>query len=179
MAPFQALYGRKPHAIPDFIPGSTDLVTLQESLQLRQEVITLLKRNLKKSRQQMEVQSNKKRRDFTFNTGDLVLLRLQPYRQTTVHRHTSQKLSQRFFGPFKVQERIGSVAYRLDLPLDSKIHPVVHISLLRPYYGDAPNTLFQPLPHTPEHEHGEISQTEADDGKVANGTKDSPTSSQR
>jgi len=35
MAPFQALYGHKPPIIPDFILGSTELVTLQESLQLR------------------------------------------------------------------------------------------------------------------------------------------------
>jgi len=124
----------------------------------------------------MEMQANKKRRDATFNKDDLVLLRLQPYRQTTVHHRHSQKLSQRFLGPFKVLERIGSVAYRVDLPLGSKIHPVVHISLLRPYYGDEPDIHFQPLPHSSEQEHDEISQDEAEDEKEENGMKEPSTS---
>jgi len=96
--------------------------------------MNLLKKNLQKTRKQMELQANKKRRDFTFYKDDLVLLRLQPYRQNTVHRSTSQKLSQRLFGPFKVLEQVGSVAYRLNLPPNSRIPPVVHISLLRPYH---------------------------------------------
>lgn len=100
----------------------------------------------------MELQANKKRRDYTFHEGNLVLLRLQPYRQSTVHRRLSQKLSQRFFGPFKVLERVGSVAYRLDLPPDSKIHPVVHISLLRPFHNEDLPQQLTPLPELSDEE---------------------------
>lgn len=135
MAPFEALYGRQPPTIPDYVPGNTTITTLDESLKNRQEILNRLKANLHSARKSMEKQANKKRRNFTFQIGDQVLLRLQPYRQTTVNRRTSQKLSKRFFGPFKITERVGSVAYRLDLPPESRIHPVVHISMLRPYYG--------------------------------------------
>ena len=47
------------------------------------------------------------------------------------------KLSQRFIGPFKVLERVGTVAYRLALPLSlSGVHAVFHVSMLRKYTSD-------------------------------------------
>jgi hypothetical protein len=48
-----------------------------------------------------------------------------------VASRTNQKLSFRFFGPFKILQRVGKVAYQLDLPDDSRIHPIVHVSQLK------------------------------------------------
>jgi len=94
----------------------------------------------------MELQANKKRRDCSFQPGDLVLLRLQPYRQQTVRHCVSQRLSKRHFGPFLVLHHIGSLAYELELPPSSRIHPVIHISQLRPFYGSDPFAQFVPIP---------------------------------
>ena len=47
------------------------------------------------------------------------------------------KLSLRFIGPFEVLERVGAVAYRLELqPSLSGVHEVFHVSMLRKYTPD-------------------------------------------
>ena len=44
------------------------------------------------------------------------------------------KLSSRYIGPFEVLERVGTVAYRLELPPSlSSVHAVFHVSMLRKY----------------------------------------------
>lgn len=131
MTLFKAFYGRDPLSIPDYTTGSTNEDVLDLNLQKIQNILTQLKSNFEKSKVTMEKQPNTKRVYFTFKVGDLVLLKLQPYRQTTVAKRLSHKFSKRIFGLIPVIKRIDNVAYLLDLPSSSRIHPVVHVSLLR------------------------------------------------
>lgn len=62
-------------------------------------------------------------------------VKLQPFWQNLVRLQRHHKLGQRFFGPFKVINHVGEVAYKLDLPTDAKIHPVFHVFLLRKCNG--------------------------------------------
>lgn len=93
----------------------------------------------------MKTATDSYRRDVNYAMGDWVFVRLRPYHQLSVTGVPYNKLSKRYFGPFKVLERIGKVAYRLELPEASRIHPVFHCSLLKPHHGPLP-TAQDPLP---------------------------------
>lgn len=51
------------------------------------------------------------------------------------------KLSPLLYGPFTIVRRVGDVTYELDLPLDARIHPVFHVSQLKPKLGSACSAL--------------------------------------
>jgi hypothetical protein len=94
-----------------------------------------LKDHLQRAQNQQKVQADKHKVDRTFEVGDLVYLRLQPYRQASIKRSGAEKLQPHFFGPYRVNRRIQAVAYELELPQGSKIHNVFHVSCLKKAIG--------------------------------------------
>ncbi|GJV60973.1 ATP-dependent DNA helicase PIF1-like protein [Tanacetum coccineum] len=149
MTPFQALYGRVPPSIVPYPPGSSKVAAIDELLVERNVLLRQLKENLFDARNRMEMQANRSRREVEFNVGDKVLVKLQLYRQITLARRLSNKLAKRYYGLFEILERVGKVAYRLDLSPTSKIHPVFHVSLLKPFIGKG----IDGVPNLPEEDH--------------------------
>jgi len=99
----------------------------------------LVQQHLLRAQRKMKFQADKKRSFRSFNVGDSVYVKLQPYVQTSLANRSSNKLSFRFFGPFTVMAKIGDVAYQLQLPEDCLIHLVFHVSQLK--QAVAPNVV--------------------------------------
>ena len=95
----------------------------------------LIKQHLHRAKNRMKKQKDQNCSEREFQPDDWVFLKLQPYVQSSLADRANQKLVFKFFGPFRIIECIKSVAYRLELPASSSIHPVFHVSQLKKAVG--------------------------------------------
>ncbi|BBN67554.1 hypothetical protein Prudu_111S000300 [Prunus dulcis] len=83
----------------------------------------------------MKKWADKHRRDVVFQPGDLVFVKLNPSQHKSTRR-LHKALLRRYEGPFPIIRSVGRAAYRVELPPRLKIHPVFHVSNLKPYHAD-------------------------------------------
>jgi len=78
---------------------------------------------------------DRKRLDIDkYKVGDLVMLSTKDLKYQMVRRRT-EKLTERFVGPYKVKKVVSSNVVKLELPSTVKIHLVVNVSRIRQYIG--------------------------------------------
>ena len=148
LTPFEVLYGHKPR---DFGTPNLDECTVSDVATWMKEraiMTQLLHQHLERAQHRMKHHADKHRTDRHFDVGDQVYLKLQPHIQSSVAHRPNQKLSFRYYGPFPIEAKVGSVAYKLRLPSSSQIHPVIHVSQLKKAVNA--NTVVSPnLPPVP------------------------------
>ena len=82
--------------------------------------------------------------ELEFEVDDMVFLKVAPWKVVIRFRKRG-KLNPWYIGPFRIVERIGPVAYRLELPSElSRIHNVFHVSMLKKYVSDPSHVLETP-----------------------------------
>ena len=103
--------------------------------------VKVRKDRLKISQDRQKSYANNRRRDLVFEVGDMVFLRISPWKGVLRFGRRG-KLSPRYIGPYMIVERIGEVVYRLELPSDlDRIHDVFHVSMFRKYILDPSHVL--------------------------------------
>ncbi|KAL5808962.1 hypothetical protein ACOSQ3_029653 [Xanthoceras sorbifolium] len=100
-----------------------------------QEQADIARSYLDKAARKMKKWADKKRRRVEFQVGDLVLVKLLP-QQFKAFRKVHKGLVRKYEGPFPILKKVGKVSYKVELPPRLKIHPVFHVSHLKPYHAD-------------------------------------------
>ena len=110
---------------------------MEHHIEHQQQVLELLKNNLVLAQNRMKQQADQHRSERSFDVGDWVFLRLQPYKQMSLKQaKKDNKLSPKYYGPYKVLQKIGTMAYKLELHATSRVHLVFHVSCLKRVIGD-------------------------------------------
>ncbi|KAJ7972804.1 Ty3/gypsy retrotransposon protein [Quillaja saponaria] len=132
-----------PSHIP-YVKKDSSNDAMDRSLTTREAIIQLLKQNLKKAQERMMLQANKHRTEKEFEVRAWVYLKIKHYIQSSMHTSSYNKLDAKYYRPFQMVAKVGKVVYELQLPLDSKIHNVFHVSLLKRQHGN--HVVYQQLP---------------------------------
>ncbi|GJY00456.1 putative reverse transcriptase domain-containing protein [Tanacetum coccineum] len=137
-APFEALYGRKCRSPVCWAEVGEAQLIGPDLIQETTEKIIQIKQRIQAARDRQKSYADLKRKPMEFQVGDRVMLKVSPWKGV-VRFGKRGKLNPRYVGPFKVLERVGSVAYKLELPQElSRVHNTFHVSNLKKCYSDEP-----------------------------------------
>ncbi|GJV09492.1 putative reverse transcriptase domain-containing protein [Tanacetum coccineum] len=137
-APFEALYGRKCRSPICWAEVGDAQLTGPEIVRETTEKIIQIKHRIQDSRDRQKSYADKIRKLLEFQAGDKVMLKVSPWKGV-IRFGKRGKLNLRYIGPFKILAKVGTVAYRLELPEKlSRVHNTFHVSDLKKCLSDEP-----------------------------------------
>ncbi|GKE40830.1 putative reverse transcriptase domain-containing protein [Tanacetum coccineum] len=133
-----ALYGRKFRSPVFWAEVGQVQLTGPEIVQETTEKVIQIKQIMQAAHDRQKSYADLKRKPMEFQVRDKVMLKFLPWKGV-VRFVKWGKLNPRYVGPFKVLEKVGSVAYKLELPQElSRVHNTFHVSNLKKCYADEP-----------------------------------------
>jgi hypothetical protein len=119
----------------------------------REEFLADVRYRLEQAQAMQKLHYDKVHRHVAYQVGDWALLRLRQHATSSLPQAVTGKLKPRFFGPYRVIERINdAAAVRLALSPRARIHDVFHVGMLKEFQGPTAAT---PPPLPPMH-HGAV-----------------------
>ena len=110
-SPHELLYGQKPPLHIPYLPRNSVVDALDRTFAAREAMVGVLKHNLHCAANMMKQKADLRRSDRGFQIGQWVFLKLQPCRQISATARNSEKLAPRYYGPYRILEKVGPVAY--------------------------------------------------------------------
>ncbi|GKA01888.1 putative reverse transcriptase domain-containing protein [Tanacetum coccineum] len=114
-APFKALYGRKCRSPICWAEVGYSKLTGPEIIHETTERIVQIKSHIQAARDRQKSYADVRRKPLEFQVGDKVMLKVSPWKGV-IRFDKRGKLNPRYIGPFKIIAKVGTVAYRLELP---------------------------------------------------------------
>ncbi|GJZ34564.1 putative reverse transcriptase domain-containing protein [Tanacetum coccineum] len=137
-APFEAVYGRKCRSPVCWTKVGEAQILGPELIQETTERIIQIKQRMQAVQDRQKSYADLKHKPMEFQVGDKVMLKVLPWKGV-VRFGKRGKLNPRYVGPFKVLEKVGEVAYKLELPEElSRVHNTFHVSNLKKCYANEP-----------------------------------------
>jgi hypothetical protein len=127
IAPFEALYGRKYRTPLNWIePGERRFYEI-DFVEEAKKKVRIFQQNMKAAQSRQKSYVDKRRRPLEFKVSDYVYLKVTPMKKKQFR--IKKKFAARFVGPYKIVEKKGPVAYKLQLlKAMGSIFPVFHVS---------------------------------------------------
>lgn len=100
MSPFKALYGYDATSFVNLIFTNSRVPSAKDIVEQCKDILEALKENLYEAQNQLKMYADRHRIERTFEVGDMVYLRLQPYRQSSLKGSGAEKLKPLLYGPY-------------------------------------------------------------------------------
>ncbi|GJY64897.1 putative reverse transcriptase domain-containing protein [Tanacetum coccineum] len=137
-APFEAPYGHKCRSPICWAEVGDVQLTGPKIVHETTEKIFQIKKCIQTARDRQKSLADRNRKPMEFQVGDMVMLKVSPWKGV-IRFGKRGKLNPRYIAPFKVLAKVGTVAYRLELPDQlSLVHSTFHVSNLKKCYVDEP-----------------------------------------
>ncbi|GJW16744.1 putative reverse transcriptase domain-containing protein [Tanacetum coccineum] len=136
--PFEALYGCKCRSPICWAEVGDSQLTGPKIIHETTERIVQIKSHIQAARDRQKSYADVRRKPLEFQVGDKVMLKVSPWKGV-IRFGKRGKLNPRYIGPFKIIAKVGTVAYRLELPEKlSRVHSTFHVSKLKKCMADEP-----------------------------------------